>query len=352
MSCFGGSGSNQVSRMPYRVLLCLFILPISLSAGPRHAFEHQAADSQVAGAPAPPQGAQPIRIATNLVQVPVSVTDRAGSPVKNLQKDDFRIEENGAAVNIEHMGEPGETRLDMVLVFDVTGSTRARFDFEQLAATHFLKTVFRPKDEVAILTIASAPTVVLGRTTVLATALEGLGQLKPSGAATPFYDSVIAAARILRILPDPETRRVQIVLSDGEDNRSEHPLADAMKEVQQADCIFYSINPGGQSIRLNKVSLRGQQGMEALATQTGGSAFLADRMEDLEQIYGRIASELQAQYLLSYYSPDPRMDGSFRSIVVRVPQKPELRVRSRQGYYSAAGTNSSLTPDKPAQPIR
>ena len=281
----------------------------------------------------PQQSARPIQVATNMVQVPVSVTDAAGNSIKDLRLEDFQIEENGSPVTIEHLGEPGETRLEMVLVFDVTGSTRARFDFERMAATVFLKTVFRPKDAVSIVTITSMPTVIQERTTSLPDALEGLGRILPSGSATPFYDSVIAAARIVRLPQDPEARRVQIVLSDGEDNRSEQQLADAIREVQQADCIFYSINPGGQSIRLNKVSLRGQQGMEALASQTGGSAFLADQIEDLTGIYGRIAAELQAQYLLSYYSPAPRSDSSFRRIAVRVPRRPGLRVRARQGYY-------------------
>ena len=132
---------------------------------------------------------------------------------------------------------------------------------------------------------------------------------------------------------DPGTRRVQIAFSDGEDNSSDQVLLDARREVQQADCIFYSINPGGPSIRLNVLSRRGQEGMEALAEQTGGVAFIAAQPSDLEVIYGRIATELQSQYVLSYYSPSPRADAGFRSIRVRIPEHPEMRVRARQGYY-------------------
>ena len=185
-----------------------------------------------------------------------------------------------------------------------------------------------------ILTILSKPRVLLERTQSLNEALDGLGQLEATRSSTAFFDTVILAARMLRRQADPETRRVQIMLSDGEDNYSEWKLADAMREVQQADSIFYSINPGGPSIRLNSVSVRGQQAMEALATETGGAAFVAEKVEELARIYGRIAAELQAQYLLSYYSPpDPKVDGSFRQISVRIPGHPELRVRSRQGYY-------------------
>jgi Ca-activated chloride channel family protein len=321
--------------MRFHILLCLLVpllgpSPLGLEALGRM----QGTSVQIPAKQFPPQPSQPIRVSTNLIQVPVSVTDAAGNAVKTLQKEDFLIEENGIPVAIAHLGEPGETRLEMVLVFDISGSVYARFDFEKEAAASFLQKVFRLRDEVSILSISSAPRIVLNRATAMGVALEGLSLLKPSAADTAFYDSVIAAARMFQDPADLETRRVQIVLSDGEDNRSELQLADALREMQRADCIFYSINPGGQSIRLNKLSLRGQQGMETLAAQTGGAAFLADKLQDLIGIYGRIAAELQAQYLLSYYAPDQKADGSFRRVAVRVPKQPELRIRARQGYYA------------------
>ena len=111
-------------------------------------------------------------------------------------------------------------------------------------------------------------------------------------------------------------------------------LGDALRELQRADSLFYSINPSGPSIRLNKISLRGQEVMTSLATATGGVAFLPDKFEDLDKVFRQITAELQAQYLLGYYSPDERADGAFRRITVRVPKRPELRVRARQGYYA------------------
>jgi VWFA-related protein len=74
--------------------------------------------------------------------------------------------------------------------------------------------------------------------------------------------------------------------------------------------------------------------METLAEQTGGTAFFAESLEDLEDIYGRIADELQVQYLLGYYSPNPGADGLFRSISVKIPDQPKLRIRARKGYYA------------------
>ena len=83
------------------------------------------------------------------------------------------------------------------------------------------------------------------------------------------------------------------------------------------------------------MSMRGQAYLERLASETGGAAFLPDRLEDLDKIFTRIAAELQAQYLLGYYSLNQHMDGKFRRIAVSVPRRPDLRVRARQGYYAA-----------------
>jgi len=274
-----------------------------------------------------------IRVTSGLVVVPVSVTDPGGNAVKDLGLEDFAVDDNGAPVKVGYLGEPEATRLDMVLSFDVTISVRSYFKFEQNAAVGFLKTVLRPGDSVAILCIDSEPKIILKRSNLLSSALNGLDQITPSGTSTAFFDTIIAGAHMLRGPVDAGTRRVQIAFSDGEDNSSEQKLSEARREVQRADCIFYSINPGGHSIHLNVISQRGQEAMEALAAQTGGLAFIASRPEDLAGLYARIVTELQAQYLLSYYSPSSKADDSFRSVMVRIPKHPEMRVRARQGYY-------------------
>jgi VWFA-related protein len=146
---------------------------------------------------------------------------------------------------------------------------------------------------------------------------------------------VAAAAQYLGQQSTPGVRRVLVVISDGEDNQSERfRLEGTLRELQRNDCIFYSINPSGPSIRLNKISQRGHDGMVALAAETGGVAFLPDKLEELDRIFRQIAAELQTQYLLGYYSTNEASDGKFRRITVRVPQRQDLRVRSRQGYYA------------------
>lgn len=102
--------------------------------------------------------------------------------------------------------------------------------------------------------------------------------------------------------------------------------------------MFYSINPAGGSIRLNKISTAGQSGMEDLAAQTGGAAFLADNLSGLDAVFDRVSAEIKSQYLLGYYSPVLRTDGSLHRIRVTVPSRPGARIRARRGYYPNSPT--------------
>lgn len=276
-----------------------------------------------------------LRIESKLVAVPVSVTDIKGEPVRNLKTEDFRLEEEGKLQQLVALGDPGKTPVELSLVFDVSGSVYERFKFQQDAAARFLKQVLKPKDTISIFSIGLFSKMAAARTTDLDRALAGLMSMTPTKEGTAFFDTVGDAAKYIGKTAEPGTRHVIVVISDGEDNNSERfTLPKVSQELQRCDCLFYSINPSGPSIWLNKVSLKGHQGMTTLAQQTGGAVFLPEKFEDLDAVFRQIAAELQAQYLLGYYSTDEKADGGFRKIAVQVPTRPDLRVRARQGYYA------------------
>lgn len=274
-----------------------------------------------------------IRISSKLVLVPVSASDAQGRPVKDLKVEDIVIEEEGRAQQVVALGEPGKTPVEIALLFDVSGSTHGQFAFQQQAAVRFIKEVLKPGDGVSLFSIGLTPKMVKARTTSGEEAVTGIMTIQPLKEATAFFDSIVEAAHYMEKNADSGSRRVLVVISDGEENFSRsNNLNDALRELQKNDCLFYSINPSGGGIRLNNISLRGQSGMEALATQTGGKAFNLAKVEELEWVFRQIAEELQAQYLFGYYSSDERADGGFRRITVRA-KKPDLRIRARQGYY-------------------
>jgi Ca-activated chloride channel family protein len=312
-----------------------------------------------------------VRVTSNLVMVPVSVTDSAGNAVQGLTKTDFRLIEEGQQQEITEIGDPEQVPLAIALLFDVSSSVSQKgfFISQQNAAAAFLKLVMKPTDKAAIFTITDKPTMVqpLASAEVSATKM-----LTIPAATTPvptaFYDTVAAAAKYLTDNAPSNYRRVIVVLSDGDDNFSEQirdlSIAEARAQqkgqqifagtraglqdrhrravqyvqqvVQKADAIFYSVNPGGPSVRLNQISLRAESGMEAIAETTGGTAFVPEADKDLDRVFRQVAAELRGQYLLQYYGNSEAPAGQFRKIAVTVPARGDVRVRARQGYYPKA----------------
>ncbi|MEJ2111729.1 MAG: VWA domain-containing protein, partial [Acidobacteriota bacterium] len=248
--------------------------------------------------------------------------------------DEFRIAEDGRTEKISRLVQAGESPLQLVLLFDLSGSIHSDFEFERTAASRFVEKVWNPGDLISLISVSSRPSVQLTAASSPEEVLKVLSELEPAETATAFFDAVVAAAELQNRATAPNTRQAAVIFSDGEDNRSDCVFSDALSSVRHSNMVVYAINPSGASIRLNEISRMGQKWLSALAGKTGGNAFVSKKVSDLEGIYDRIAFELRAQYLLSYYSSNSHTDGSFRSISVSLPGRPDLRVRARQGYYA------------------
>jgi len=311
--------------------------------------------------PTPEPEYEVVRITSNLVMVPVSVTDAQGQPVLGLKQSDFRIEENGSAQEIAQLGDPEQVPLDIAVLVDVSGSVVARFGFEQQAAAAFLKQVLKPEDRATVFAIDESPRMIQ-RLASAQVASQSLMTLKPSNSYTAFFDSVLAAANYLDQSSSNGRRRIVVVISDGDDTARilnvspaqtrkgdfqiigldaqlqliQKSQLDTQHEVQRAEITFYSINPSGQTMHLNVRTARSELGMERIAAATGGAAFVPKNESELAGIFNRIASEIRSQYLLQYYSNNQSAGRTFRRIAVSTPTHAELRVRAREGYYPKA----------------
>lgn len=297
-----------------------------------------------------------VRVTSNLVGVPVSVTDAQGQPVHDLKQGDFRIEEDGQPQEIAQLGDPQQVPLDIALLIDVSSSVVARFDFEQEAASRFLEQVLKPEDRATVFAIDETPRLVQALTNAGA-ASRSVMSIKPSNSYTAFFDSLVAATNYLDRNSSNGRRRIIVVISDGDDtariltvSRGKSDLIgvdaqlqliqkaqlDIVHDIQRAEITFYSINPSGQTMRLNVRTARSETGMERFASATGGAAFVPAHQSDLTNIFNRIASEIRSQYLLQYYSNNKSGSRAFRRIAVTAPAHSELRVRAREGYYPKA----------------
>ena len=322
-----------------------------------------------------PEELDVVRVTSNLIVVPVSVTDANGQPVLGLTANDFRLEEDGRAQQITQLGDPEQVPLEIALLVDVSSSVSERFDFELQAATSFLKQVMRQADHATLFAIDKTPRLEQPPASEAVATTKLLSFRAATGPSpTAFYDTVATAARYLAENTPERSRRVMVVISDGEDNFSNsvrdsaiaaynatkdedgtsaqsrariraanevalqtaHAKAqnEVSQEVQKANTVFYSINPSGEGYKLNIISTRAQTAMQQFATATGGAAFVPAAVSDLPAIFNRIASEIRSQYLIQYYSDNKSGASTFRRINVTSPARPQLRVRAREGYFS------------------
>src|SRR5262252_6241541 len=275
----------------------------------------------------PPIEYEVVKVTSNLIVVPVSVTDSQGQPVLGLKQGDFRIEEDGRPQQIAQLGDPEQVPLDIALLVDVSGSVVSRFDFEQKAAASFIKQVLKPEDRATVFAIDTTPRLIQ-RLTTADVASQSVMTIKPSNSYTAFFDSVLSAAKYLDESSTSGRRRIAVIISDGDDTARildistvkpgdgtlqlasveaqqqmlQRSLIETERAVQRAEVTFYSINPSGQTLRLNARTARAELGMERISAATGGASFIPSRDEELAPIFNRIASEIRSQYLLQYYS--------------------------------------------------
>jgi Ca-activated chloride channel homolog len=283
------------------------------------------------------QDDKPVRLSAELVTVLASVSDPSGNPVNDLSREDFEIYEDNAQQDVAGLYREEEKSLRLVFLFDTSASIRSRFDFEKRAAALFFKQVLHPGDEAAIMSVSTDPKLEIGFTPDANTLVNKLEQLK-AGGATALYDAMIEAARLLRPTPG---RHLIVVLSDGSDTTSSASLAQALTEIQKSDAVIYGVHSMGVAPSASVQDLAGEFVMKAMSEDTGGRAFFPPiytdakkEARDLDDIYRRLATEIRAQYVLTYYSKGGVRDGRFRAIKVQV-KRPGLQVRARRGYYTA-----------------
>jgi Ca-activated chloride channel homolog len=285
---------------------------------------------------AEPDDDKPIKLSADLVTAITSVTDPAGNQINNLTKDDFVVYEDNKEQEIASCYREGQMPLRLVFLFDTSTSIRSRFDFEQRAAAQFFRYLLRPGDKAAIFSVASDARLETPFTADINRLVNTLANLQPQG-ATALYNAISLAAKYLS---KEDGRRVMVVLSDGTDTASGITLAQALKDAQKSDTVIYGVHSTGVAPSLNVQDLAGEFVMKAMSEDTGGRAFFPPIYEDakketrdLDEIYKRIAAEVRAQYVLTYYSKNEARSKNYRAIRIEV-KRPGLQVRARNGYYT------------------
>jgi VWFA-related protein len=288
-----------------------------------------------------------IRIETRLVNLNVKAMDRGGQPLIDLKPEDFTVYEDGSRQEITHF-RPVSAPVNLIMLLDLSGSTKSKRKAMKEAAYRFVDAL-PAQDNVAIVAFTRRYRALTGFTNDKVKLKSVLREINGISGDTAFYDSMWKAFDQLDQVPD--ARKAIIVLTDGEDDSLEssdptdHTFEQLLDRASEEDVTVYPIyfSPsnhydklgllfGGGNLMGNDKSRIARRQLADLAEQTGGEIFSAQREEDLEDAYRRVAAELHTLYSLAY-SPDKlKHKGEFRKVSVKVGRAGAV-ARTRRGYY-------------------
>ncbi len=278
-----------------------------------------------------------VRISSNLVPIPVSVVDKRGNAVVNLQLEDFELRVDGEPRPLSDLTR-SETSVRLAMLFDNSGSLDAAREFEKQAAIRFFRKVLRAKDEAAIYSIETDSYLAQPLTKDIPRLEQTIAMFgKPEG-GTSLFDAIVGAASYLRPYSG---RKVLVIVSDGIETTSRLNDFDlVVQHVLADDCQVYVVQTGlydGANLR----ALAAERRMEQLSGQTGGAVYLPKTTDQLDIAFNQIAADLAQQYVLSYYPSAEQRDGRLHNLELRIKSRNDVRVRSRKGYYAPKPAGSA-----------
>ncbi len=298
------------------------------------------ATGQPKAKPTPKDYDEVISVDSTLIPIPVSVLDENGRPVVSLNLSDFTLKIDGQASEIGELSR-SETPIRLVMLFDNSGSVLEAREFEKKAAIGFFRNVLRPEKDLAALFTVSTITQIQQRfTNNVASLTQAIDLMPPPDGATALLDGIEMAAEYLG---EAEGRRVIVIVSDGDDTKTDTTFEKAIRAAQLRNCQVYVvkttefenyIRTGSRRGSANTRQLIAERRMIELTRQTGGAVYAPIDERELSEAFRQISAELSQQYVLSYY-PDDETDkrGEFREIEVVVTNRQNLTIRTRKGYY-------------------
>jgi VWFA-related protein len=272
---------------------------------------------------------------TELVVLPVVVSERHGSYVSDLPRDRFAVYDNGRRMSIEFFSHE-DSPVTIGLIIDASSSMRTKIG-EVTAAALALARSSNPDDELFALRFNDDVRDAVGRNGFLRAGdsdglTTALSSIRPEG-RTALYDALIAG--LDRLDEGRRARKALVLISDGGDNASAAKLDTVLQRARKSNAAIYTIGLFDADDPDRNPRL-----LKSLARETGGERFLPSSAGPLITACQHIAREIRAGYTIGY--APPVRDGSFHHVRVQIePADPRhLDVRTRPGYF-AAGPSSS-----------
>jgi len=267
-----------------------------------------------------------INVHVHEVNLVLSVTDRNGKVVNNLRPSDLRILDNGVEqTKLTFFKRETDLPIKIALVLDISASMAQQRDAENAAIGSFLKRVSLPLDSVMLFAFNQNVQLRSPVTNNWDITARLVKRLNPGG-ETALYDAVSDASHWLALDHGP-ARRIMILVSDGEENKSRTTMDTTISEALNAEAAIYSVNVRAECF--SEDAKRGAAILKRIAEATGG-AYLEPETNTIAGAFDKIRRELRGQYALAYKLSNPGVR-TFHRLQVLVANR--RRVHCRSGYY-------------------
>ena len=292
-------------------------------------------------------GIETLRIDTDLVDLNVSVFSRnPRNQVGDLRQTDFTVMENGKPEEISFFAS-AETPFDLVLLIDLSGSTADKLNLIRKSATRFVEAA-RPVDRISIVTFTDVPLVVSNLTTDRDKLKERIKKIAKPVGGTNFWDALYFVLKHVLGAKDRARRQAVVVMTDGVDNAlpdipgpgSATSFDDLLEAIKKSDAIVIPIylDTEREEIKKHRANEEAygiaRQQLSLIADESGSLLYRARKLEDLKGVYEQVIRNLGMVYSIGYRPTNRERDGSWRNVVVRLVNHPELLARTRRGYYA------------------
>jgi Ca-activated chloride channel family protein len=277
--------------------------------------------------------AQIFRVGTDVVSLNITVTE-GETLIPGLEQARFSVYEDGVQQEIAYFSRTPQP-IALSLLIDTSTSMEHKLAVAQEAAIGFARRL-NPTDAAQIIDFDSRHEI-LQTFTADRVLLEQAIRRTQVGGSTSLYNAIYVALselkRVRAATPDQLRRQAIVVLSDGEDTSSLIAYEDVLESAKRSETAVYSIGLRSKQDRPTRGFNEAEFVLRSLSQETGGRVFFVEDVAQLPGIYQQIADELANQYSIGYSSKNPKRDGAWRAIVVKV-DRPNTYARTKRGYFA------------------
>lgn len=292
-----------------------------------------------------------IRIDANLVDLKVSVlgvSPSVGMPV--LEQKDFIVLEDGKQQDIAFFAA-ADAPFDLVLLLDLSGSNAKKLKMIRTSAKRFIDSA-RPVDRIALVAFTDRTALYSSYSLDRKKLKKSIDEMDEAIGGTNFWDALNYVLNQMVGSGPASRRNAIIVMTDGIDNAlpgvpgpgSDITFEALLDNIRDSESIIFPIYLDTEEENVKHFHVPraayeiAREQLGNIANLCGSTLYKANKLGDLDQLYGQVIRDLSTVYSIGYRPTNKNLDGKWRSVEIQIPQRPDLLARTKRGYFSRQGS--------------